>query len=85
MHNAPISQMSGGQMSGVASVARAARLAPYMILGPISGPLTAGIIVNMRGGRPFLATMYGFLLSSWLLLAPIELVHLLPLGVAHFL
>jgi hypothetical protein len=77
MHNAPISRKSG--------VATVARLAPYFALGPISGPLTAGIVVNMRGGRPVLASMYGFLLVSWLLLAPVELVHLLPINVAHLL
>jgi hypothetical protein len=66
------------------SVGRVARLAPYFILGPISGPLTAGVMVNLRGGRPVLASMYGFLLASWLLWAPLEVVHWLPAGVAHF-
>ena len=80
MHNAPI-----GRKSGSVSLAQAVRLAPYFALGPISGPLTAGVVVNMRGGRPVLASMYGFLLASGLLLAPIELVHLLPLNVAHLL
>lgn len=64
-------------------VGRVARLAPYFVLGPISGPLTAGIVVNLRGGRPVLAAMYGFLLASWLLLAPLEVAHLLPASVAH--
>jgi hypothetical protein len=77
MHNAPNSRSSGPTS--------VARLAPYFALGPISGPLTAGVVVNMRGGRPVLASMYGFLLASWLLLAPIVLVRHLPLGVAHLL
>jgi hypothetical protein len=54
-----------------------------MILGPISGPLTAGVVVNMRGGRPFLAGLYGFLLISWLFLTPVEVAHLLP-SLAHW-
>jgi hypothetical protein len=61
-----------------------ARLAPYFVLGPISGPLTAGVMVNARGGRPVLASMYGFLLASWLLLAPLEVAHWLPESVARF-
>jgi len=62
-----------------------ARIAPFFILGPVSGPLTAGVVVNMRGGRPFLASMYGFLLASWLFLAPVEVAHLLPATLAHWL
>jgi hypothetical protein len=44
--------------------------------------LTAGVVVNLRGGRPFLASMYGFLLASWLLLTPLWVAHQLPM---HFL
>lgn len=69
--------------SGPIGVARVARLAPYLILGPVSGPLTAGVVVNWRGGRPFLASMYGFLLASWLLLAPLEVAHFLPVTAGH--
>jgi hypothetical protein len=79
MQHAPI-----GPKSGAVTTAQVVRLAPYMILGPISGPLTAGVVVNFRGGRPFLASMYGFLLTSWLLLAPLELIRFLPVDVAHF-
>ena len=61
------------------STAGMARVAPYLILGPISGPLTAGVVVNLRGGRPFLASMYGFLLASWLVLTPLWLAHQLPM------
>lgn len=47
-------------------------LAPYLVLGPVSGPLTAGIVRNLRGGAPFLATLYGILLVAWLLILPAE-------------
>lgn len=64
------------------SIASVARVAPYLVLGPISGPLTAGVVVNLRDGRPFLASMYGFLLASWLLLTPLWVAQQLPM---HFL
>ena len=55
------------------------RLAPYFLLGPVSGPLTAGVVNNLRGGRPFLASMYGFLLASWLVVESLELTHIGPI------
>jgi hypothetical protein len=60
------------------------KVAPYLVLGPVSGPLTAGVVVNLRGGRPFLAGLYGFLLASWLFLAPVEAAQLLPSSLAHW-
>jgi hypothetical protein len=59
---------------------RLIHLAPYFALGPISGPLTAGIVINFRGGRPVLATLYGLLLGSWLLVAPLETAQLLHMS-----
>ena len=56
------------------------RLAPYFALGPISGPLTAGIVVNFRGGRPVLASLYGLLLGLWLVGAPFETALLLHMS-----
>jgi hypothetical protein len=44
--------------------------------------LTAGVVVNLRDGHPFLASMYGFLLASWLLLTPLWVAQQLPM---HFL
>lgn len=55
------------------------RLAPYLLLGPVSGPLTAGVVNNLRGQRPFLASMYGFLLVTWLAVESLELTHIGPL------
>jgi hypothetical protein len=59
------------------------RLGPYLILGPVSGPLTAGVVNNLRGGRPFLASMYGFLLASWLFFGPLEVAYALPILRMH--
>ena len=58
---------------------RLRRLAPYFLLGPVSGPLTAGVVNNLRGGRLVLASMYGFLLASWLVIESLGLTHFGPL------
>jgi hypothetical protein len=54
---------------------RFARLAPFFALGPISGPLTAGIVLNLRDGRPVLAGLYGLQLLLWLTLGPLEIAR----------
>jgi len=66
--------------SGVAAYAGAAgrsstlsrlkRIAPYLLAGPISGPLLAGVIINAREGRPFLATLYAIALVEFVVLLP---------------
>lgn len=52
-------------------VSRLKRIAPFLLLGPISGPLTAGVIFNFREGRPVLGSLYA--------IALVEVVVLLPL------
>lgn len=52
-------------------MARFKRLAPYFIVGPISGPLLAGVVINYRGGRPVLATLYAVALAQYTLLLPL--------------
>ncbi len=47
------------------------RLAPFFLLGPISGPLTAGVVFNLREGRPVLAAMYAVALAELTLLLPV--------------
>jgi hypothetical protein len=77
-----------GRVSGTVGITaheRILRLAPFFALGPISGPLTAGIVLNARGGRPVLASLYGLALGLWLALAPIEVAQLLPAGLARWL
>ena len=41
---------------------RVKRLAPFFVLGPLTGPLVAGVVLNMRRNKPVLASMYGYLL-----------------------
>jgi hypothetical protein len=50
--------------------AKLKRLAPYLLLGPITGPLCAAMVHHYRGGRPVLATLYG--------IAMVEIIVLLP-------
>jgi hypothetical protein len=47
------------------------RIAPYMLIGPISGPLVAGIVINWRDGRPGLSAMYGVFLIQYVILLPL--------------
>jgi hypothetical protein len=54
---------------------RVARLAPFFVLGPISGPLTAGVVLNLRDRRPVLASLYALTLSLWLTLGPLEVAR----------
>ncbi len=53
-----------------ATVARLKRLAPFFLIGPISGPLVAGIVFNWRDGRPVLATLYAIALVQYAFLLP---------------
>ena len=59
------------------------RWAPYLALGPVSGPLTAGVVLNIRDGRPVLASLYGLLLTLWLSEASLWAVHMLPMSLAR--
>lgn len=47
------------------------RIAPYLLIGPISGPLVAGIVINWRDGRPMLSAMYGFFLVNYAVFLPL--------------
>ena len=51
-------------------MSRFRRLAPYFLIGPISGPLCAGVVINFREGRPVLATLYAIALIQYAILLP---------------
>ena len=51
-------------------MSRLKRLAPYFLIGPISGPLFAGVVINFRGGRPILAALYTIALIQYVVLLP---------------
>ena len=44
------------------------RLAPFFLIGPISGPLLAGVVFNFRDGRPVLASLYLIALAQYVIL-----------------
>jgi hypothetical protein len=42
------------------------RLAPWLVLGPITGPLAEGVYRNVRANNPVLASLYGLAgVVSW--------------------
>ena len=63
--------------------ARLRRVAPFLLLGPISGPLLAGVVFNFRDGRPVLGTLYAIALVQCAFLLPALVaklgINLLPL------
>ena len=50
------------------------RIAPFLLLGPISGPIVAGITFNFREGRPFLGSLYVILMLLYICYLPALLV-----------
>lgn len=52
------------------------RLAPFLLLGPISGPLLAGVVFNFREGRPVLAGLYAIALLEFVVLLPVVVAQL---------
>ncbi len=52
------------------------RLAPFFLLGPISGPLMAGVVFNFREGRPVLAGLYAIALIEFIVLLPVVVAKL---------
>lgn len=48
----------------------AARVLPFFAIGPISGPLVAGIVFNLKDRRPVLAGLYAIALVEYVVLLP---------------
>lgn len=59
------------------AAARAAQLAPFFLIGPISGPFLAGILFNFREGRPVLGSLYAVALGLYAMILPVVAVKLL--------
>ena len=57
-------------------MSRLRRLAPYFIIGPISGPLLAGVVINFREGRPVLGGLYAMALVEYAILLPVLVAHM---------
>lgn len=59
---------------------RLRRLAPYFVVGPISGPLLAGAVINFREGRPVLGSFYAVALMEYAVLLSLLVGHI---GLTH--
>lgn len=51
-------------------MSRFRRIAPYLLLGPLTGPFVAGVVINLQKGNRVLAALYA--------IAVLETVFLLP-------
>jgi hypothetical protein len=47
------------------------RVAPFLLLGPVTGPLVAGVVFNFREGRPVLGSLYAILLVMLTIYLPL--------------
>jgi hypothetical protein len=56
---------------------RLKRIAPFLLLGPITGPLVAGVVLNIRDRNWVLAGMYAVLTVELTLATPILTAALL--------
>lgn len=52
-------------------MSRLRQIAPYFLIGPISGPLLAGVVINFREGRPILGSLYAVALVQYAILLPV--------------
>jgi hypothetical protein len=50
---------------------RLKRLLPYLVLGPVSGPLMAGLVGCVRDRRPWMAAVYAVALVEFFVLLPV--------------
>ncbi len=47
------------------------RVAPFLVFGPISGPLLAGVVYSLKDGRPVVASLYAAALAGAAILIPL--------------
>ena len=52
------------------------RVAPFFLVGPISGPLLAGVVLNAKDGRPVLSGLYAVALVEYCVLLPVLVAKL---------
>ncbi len=53
------------------------RLAPFLLLGPVTGPFMAGVVFNFKDGRPVLGGLYMIALGAWYVALPVMAAHVL--------
>jgi hypothetical protein len=52
----------------------------YAALGPVSGPLAAGVVRNWRKGERVLAALYVVAMAEAVVLTPVALMHLVGMS-----
>ncbi|HEX8569031.1 MAG TPA: hypothetical protein VF699_03785 [Caulobacteraceae bacterium] len=57
-----VQKLNAALTATVDSDSRARRVGPFLVLGPLTGPLVAGVVLNLRRGNRVLASMYAYLL-----------------------
>ena len=57
-------------------MSRFRRLAPYLLLGPLTGPCVAGVVINIQRGNHVLAGLYGIAVFETVFLLPPTVVAL---------
>ena len=72
----PVLNETGQPGKYAAAAAGLKRVAPFLLIGPISGPLAAGVYFNLREGRPVLAGLYAIALIEIAITLPLITVHL---------
>jgi len=53
------------------------RLAPFLLLGPVTGPFMAGVVFNFKDGRPVLGGLYMIALGAWYVALLVMAAHVL--------
>lgn len=57
------------QARHVSAAKRLRRWVPYFLLGPVTGPLAAGVVRSLRARQPLLAGLYAFaVVEAWVVL-----------------
>jgi hypothetical protein len=63
--------ISDVQPAPASRFSRLKKFAPFLLLGPISGPLAAAMVHHYREGRPVLASLYGIAMVAIIVLLPV--------------
>jgi hypothetical protein len=72
MMRKPSTELAAAALSNAAPTKWRAvkRVAPFFLVGPVSGPLLAGVVLNLKDGHPILAGLYAVALIEYIILLP---------------
>lgn len=57
-------------------MSRFKRMAPYLLLGPVTGPLAFGLVASLRDRHPILAALYALAILEFWLVTPLLVARL---------